>query len=599
MLTRAQQYALSRGIAAESAIAADETLARLDPLVRSAVRRRIRKLLRRVELETASTEVAHRLRLAYLYGARQTVADPEDTFSVAEAAAALPAPSSVGRTGPWLVAALSAFMLVLGGAGLWLRHALRPFVPLETPAGNLLGDKLADHVVALSRHDAAGAQASREALTNVAATTALGADGVQRINGVLSSMQAFYAPAPDPEPRPRIEAFQNAVTGLDHVLQTRALPYFVDAEIRFAPDAQPLPMSYYVQRETLARVEGKQHRVVRLWRLDTLGVAQAMLGFTRPHTPAAIVLLDQVESDLIRFTLPAAAPQGSVELTDDETREKSEPWVVELEERATKAMGAHYRSLGGALASDAIRIGTLLSRRRNLVRKWAALLRGQGMELVVPAQLFPEVDYAKELELRIPRADLDDWNDLHDELRTRLPGFEALRDRFVQGVERHEVQHRLDYARGLIPVPAFLCDVLGLESPLDAAYGSLAARSRDEASAYLAEVARPGDSPLLDVIILAHFMLDRRQLGSPYSYAALEVYAALGKALGINVEALLGRSISRERFARLAEAVWEHPPAELRDAARRAYASDFGAPLPEVSFAAARDNAYYRPDRAR
>ncbi len=599
MLTRAQQFALSRGIVAESQIAADEALARLDPFVRRAVRWRIRKLLRRVELETASSDVAHRLRLAFLFGAGQVVADPEDTASVAEAAAALPAPASVGRSGPWLVASLAALALALGGGGLWLRHALRPFVPLETPAGNLLGDVLADHVVALSRHDAASAQASREVLTNSAATAALGADGVQRINGLISSMQAFYtAPAPAPE-RPRIEAFQNAVASLDKLLQTRGLPYFVDAELRFAPDAQPLPMSYYVQKETLARADGQRHRVLRLWRLDTLGVAQALLGFTRPHTPAAIVLLDQVESDLIRFTLPAAAPQGSVELTDDETREKGEAWVVELEERATKAMGAHYRSLGGTLSSDAIRIGTLLSRRRNLVRKWAALLRGQGMELLVPARLFPEVDYAKELELRIPRADLDDWNDLHDELRTRLPGFEVLRDRFVQGVERHELQHRLDYARGLIPVPAFLCDVLGLESPLDAAYGSLAARSRDEASAYLAEVARPGDSPLLDVIILAHFMLDRRQLGSPYSYAALEVYAALGKALGINVDALLGRSISRERFARLAEAVWEHPPAELRDAARRAYASDFGAPLPEVSFDTARDFPYYRPDRAR
>ena len=404
-------------------------------------------------------DVAQRLRLAYLYGVGQTVAEPEDTASVAAAAAALPAPPSVGRTGPWLVAALSALVLALGAGGLWLRHALRPFVPLETPVGNLLGDKLADYAVALSRHDAAGAQTSRDALSNPAAGGALGPNAVQRMSSVLSSMQALYATS-DTESRPRIDAFQNAVTGLDSALEAGGLPYFVDAEMRFAPEPQPLPMSYYVQRETHARAEGQRHRVVRLWRLDNLGVAQALLGFTRPHTPAAIVLLDQIESDL------------------------------------------------------------------------------------------------------------------------------------------NEVQHRLDYARGLIPVPAFLCGVLGLENPLDAAYGTLAARSRDEASAYLAEVARTGDSPLLDVVILAHFMLDRRQLGSPYSYAALEVYAALGKALGINVEALLGRSISRERFARLAEAVWEHSPAELRDAAQRAYAADFGAPLPEVSFDAARDNPYYRPDRA-
>ncbi len=37
----------------------------------------------------------------------------------------------------------------------------------------------------------------------------------------------------------------------------------------------------------------------------------------------------------------------------------------------------------------------------------------------------------------------------------------------------------------------------------------------------------------------------------------------------------------------------------LAIAAPRAYTADFGAPLPEVSFDAARDNSYCRPDRAR
>jgi hypothetical protein len=76
----------------------------------------------------------------------------------------------------------------------------------------------------------------------------------------------------------------------------------------------------------------------------------------------------------------------------------------------------------------------------------------------------------------------------------------------------------------------------------------------------------------------------------------LEVYWALGKALGIDVERALGRAISRERFARLAEAIWERPPAHLREAAVKAYQTEFGVALPEAQLTVVRDNAYYRPD---
>ncbi|HVY31403.1 MAG TPA: hypothetical protein VHB79_32845 [Polyangiaceae bacterium] len=594
MLTRAQQYALGRGMMVESELAVEEALAPLDPLLKRLARRRIRKLLRRVELETASSDPGHRLRLAYLFGAGQRVEDPENVQQVRELVGPLPPPQSVGRTGPWLVGLLGALVLSCIAASVLVAHRLRPFAPRETPVGALLGRDLSDYTVALSRRDADAMAAAARNLTNPSASQALGAMGSQRLNDVLASMRKLDAAEGDESGR--VEAFQNAVTLLDTSLQAQQLPFFVDAEVRFAPRAQPLPMSYFVQREASAAANGKSYRVVRLWRLDDIRIHQGALGFTRPHTPAAIVLLDQVEADLVRYVLPAAAPMGSVELTDDATREKGEPWVVELEARASKAVAAHFHALGGAPAADAIRIGTLLSRRRNLVRKWAALLRGQGLELTTPVWLFPAVDYAKELELRIPRADLQDWSDLHDELHERLPGFEALRDRFAQGVERHEVQHRIEYGRGLVPVPKLLCDVLGVENPLDAPYGTLAARARDEAAAYLAEIARPGDSPLLDLVILSHFFLDQQQHGTPYTYAALEVYAAVGKALGIDVDAMLGRSISRERFARLAESVWERGPDEVREAAKRGYAADFAGELPEVSFASVREGPRYRPD---
>jgi len=594
MLQQAQQYALAQGLGAKSELAVDEALTALDPLVRALVRRRIRRLLRRVELDTASTDTAHRLALAYVYGARRVVTDPENVELVAREAAASPPPPSLGRTGPWLSLGGAILVALLATATSWWHHARRPFSPLETPAGELLGKVLADHTVAVSRRDSAHVASARATLTSAAATQALGSESVQRLAAVLHSVEAL--PGAEAERTQRVDAFQNAVAGLDRALFAARLPYFVDAEVLFSPAPQALPMSYYVQREARAKVDGKEHRVVRLWRLDDIAISQGLLGFTRPHTPAAIVLLDQIEADLVRFTLPAAAPLGQVELLDEETREKGEPWASELEGRATKAMAAHYRAVGGQLGKDAIRIGTLLSRRRELVRKWSRLLRGQGFELRAPTDLFPPESYSQQLELRVPRADLNDWQDLHAELRERLPSFEALRDRFVQGVERHEVQHRIDYERGLMPVPPLLCRIMGLDNPLDAPYGSLPARARDEASAFLAEVARPGDSPLLDVVILAHFMLDKQQLGGAYSYAALEVYGALAQALGMDVERALA-VISRERFARLAAAIWERSPSELREAAHKAYLTEFGVALSDVTFHAVSENPRYRPER--
>jgi hypothetical protein len=188
------------------------------------------------------------------------------------------------------------------------------------------------------------------------------------------------------------------------------------------------------------------------------------------------------------------------------------------------------------------------------------------------------------------------WDELHDELRARLGAFEALRDRFASGVERHEIQHRLDYARGLIAVPPLLCRLLGLQSPIAENPSGLAARARDEASAYLAELARGDDSPILELVLLSHFMLDREELGTPYTYAALQVYASVGGALGLDLDEMLGQgAVSRAQFARLALAIWSRTPAEVKAAAARGYQTDYAAELPVVRIVGAQENARYRP----
>lgn len=591
MLKTLEQLALRRAAEASSSIAAEEALAPFDPLLRWLVRRRVSRLVRRAELECPSSEPAHTFRLAALLGGGKEVEAPEDEQAVFEAFRELGEPDKAVRRGPWL--SMAAVVLLAGCvvAGFGWRQATRPFSPRETPVGALLGDRLTSYVTAVARADEQRITTVRASLVE-GAPGAVGDEPARALDAVLESMQTVRTSR---EPA-ALDGFRAAVGGLSRALAAAKLPYFVDGELLPGDGGlTPLLLSYYVQSEAVARGPRGPVRVVQLWRLDDLNVAHGYLGFTRPHTPAAIVLLDRVEEHLIQITLPAAAPEGHVELVDARTREKGAAWVFEVEERASEAARAHYASLGEPLARDARRLGARLAERRELVRKWQSTLRGQGMELVVPRALFPEVKYEKELELRVPRVDLRAWKSIHDELRERLESFERLRDLYVAGVERHEVQHRFDYARGLIPVPPLLCRLLDHENPLDAPVGTLPARARDELSAYLAALAEPGDSPLLDLLVLSRFVLNADQGRSPYTYAAAAVYLALGRELGIDIEPLLGRVITRERFARLAIPVWQHEPEAIKRAAARAYAKEFGIELESVPLTERVVHRRYRP----
>jgi hypothetical protein len=593
---RAVKFALARGIAAASPIASYEALRGLDPILRLLAVRKIRRLLARAERETALREPEHLLRVAYLLAGKMALQDADQPEQVRKECAAVPAPESLGRRARWLSPSVIAAIGCLAISGL-LRHRLtRPFSPRESAAGLLLGGELTHAVVGLSNGNQSELASARESLTGARAQKVLGANTTRELTGLVANMVALRS-AELASARPRVDDYLASIVGLDRALERAQQPFFVDGEMRSSEaGVLPIPMSYYVQREVQVTDGTNVVRALWLWRLDDLSLRQGLLGFTRPNTPAALILLDQLETDLVHYILPGAAIDGLVELVDEPTREKGEPWAIEIEASATELVRGYYRGLGAPLGVEAAHIGSLLSRRRSLVRKWQAALRGQGFEFRIPDDFLPKADYSAQLELRIARNELEEWDELHAELRERAMAFEALRDRFARGIERHEIQHRLDYARGLIAVPPFLCRLLGLDSPIAENPTSVAARARDEASAYLAELARADDSPVLETILLAHFMLDREVAGSPYTYAALQVYASLGVALGLDLDDFLGtHGVSRSGFSRLALAIWAHSPAELKAAAAQGFETDYGAKLADVRQLSARDNRRYRP----
>src|SRR6201999_4491591 len=97
-----------------------------------------------------------------------------------------------------------------------------------------------------------------------------------------------------------------------------------------------------------------------------------------------------------------------------------------------------------------LEVGTLLAKRRMLVRRWRRTMADGGNLLRVPERLIPEADYGKSLHLRVANEELYDWDELHGDLLSKknYAAFLRLRDPYVLAIERHEVEHRLDFARG-------------------------------------------------------------------------------------------------------------------------------------------------------
>lgn len=589
---------------AETGVADDcaAALVGVDPIVRRAAARKVRRLLVEAERSTTLSDPAHLARLASVQLARGL---PEASFDDVEGVraeyAALP-PAVAPRRGPWLTTLLACLIVALPSAGLLAWRFTRPFTPAALPGGALLGDGLTRYIVLLGARDPdetrAGLDAIRARVRGPEGQVA-GAEGAARLTRLLDAADAVshLASADDPGVRAATDAFFSAAQDVSAGLAQHGTPFYVDPDVNVTQrGVDPLLVTFYVEHEATAVQGSAQHRVVHLWRFDRLNYRQHFLGYTRPSSGAALVLLDQIESDLVRYVLPALPDGERLEIVDEQTSIADPPWARELTTRGAAALRRHFAAALQAPDSQLLRAGRLLAARRSLVRRWRTDLASLGLVFRVPERLVPEADYAEELRLRVPTAQRMEWDDLHDELMQRpvLAAFEAARADYAATVERHELQHRIDYGKGLRPLPDALARSLGVSDVLDTPEGGLAARSRDELSAYLASAASD-ESPLLALLLLARFGVDQNNLGGPYWYAAYHVFAGVAEELGLDPRALAGRgSISPERFSRLVLAVIDKEPAELRAALGRAYARTFGEGVPQVTVTVKQTNRPWR-----
>jgi hypothetical protein len=585
--------ALAEGARQGSHVSARSALRALDPLLRLVAVRRMARLIERAKRESSSDDPAHVLRVAALLAVRPVPDAALDDAPAVEAELAALGPFAIRRRPPWWTLGALAAVVSVVAAVFAARSVLAPFDARATPAGHVLEAGLGEFVRTVGGRP--GTRASKRAVvTSKASKQAFGDGGVATLERLLDAAERLAAASHEDSGSKERDGYLAAAEAVARLLADKKLPYFVDADVLSGTGFRPILMSSYVEREVSLEVGGLGVRALHLWRLDRLGVRFGALGYTRPRTPAALVLLDQVETDLVRWVLPALPEGESMELVDAESRLRPEPWVTDVERRAAGVLRRHYEPFRSDPAVE--RVGRLLARRRALVKKWTASLSGQGLSFNVPERLVPEGDYAKELEIRITRANLREWDELHDELLSRetLAGFAKLRDRYTLSIERHEAQHRWDFSRGFVPLPELVARMVGAENPLDAPEGGYAASVRNEFSAYLAQLGTGPDSPLLDLVLMTRLSLSRDTVGTAHSHAAVTCLLAVGRELGIAPEPYLERGMRRRDVADLFLALVSHPPAKLRDAARTAFATSFGVPLPAVTRRDVRDNRPWR-----
>jgi hypothetical protein len=598
LIQRIALEALGKGIEHGTIEECDPPLAAHDPILRAFARKRIRSALRDAGLLTAVQQPLHLLRVAFLIVARRHASsDHDDVERVAREQLELRRSVAPPRRGRWLSTTLLAGLLIAFGSVAVILDATRAFDPRASAAGSILSGPVSQHLVALSRSDSARLERARSGALDGIAEKAFGEQGTAKLGELLAAAESL-AEAKSSERLAARDGFLSAAENFNHLLDQRSLPYFLDADV-LVTESGPMPLlvSFYIERDVSMTSNDKGVRAIHLWRLDKLNFRHNFLGYTRPRTPAAMVLLDQIETDLVRHVLPAIPPDEPMVLVDERTEAREPAWAVELSRRAGQLIRRHFERVPPDQIDGVENVGRLLARRRALVRKWRAEVRGLGFELVVPERLVPENDYVTDLENRVPRSNLIEWQEIHESLMSRdgYNAFLRLRNRYVWSVERHEVQHRLDYARELVPVPEILAKRLGVENPIGVEEGSLPARARDELSAYLASIAQANDSPLLELVLLARFLFDETNLGGPYSYAALAAYEGIGKELGLDADALLGVGpIGRERLTRLFYAVNERPSDEIRAAASRFYRSAYGQELPTVEVRSSKANPEWR-----
>jgi hypothetical protein len=635
--------AVDRGGSIDEAFAA---LSGIDPLLRSGARRRLREAHADAVLATPGWRsgqgehgALHVMRVTYLYAAR-AVPGPDQIADALAVAAAYEAARAHMKPAPrlWWATALLVVGVALG-AGVGGLAALRASRPPQradaaqratVPPGGAYADggkpdanALVSHalerdvpgyLIALDRWsqarrkggDAAEIASIEEALAQARAgalapevRAAFGERGARCLEDLLARARAAAESPAGPSGDAAGDALMQSLGALNDALAGAGLGYFVDGDVIERTDGDRRLVIIYtfsVEGVTLFQVSrgttpaalaagDDRVRSLHLRRLDHLNWTHTLLGFTRPHLREAVVLLDQVDENLVTYVLPGLGPDASVELFDDDDAAMP-PGAAAVRARAGELVRTEYAAAPGLDRAAAARLGLGLARRRALFDGWQARVRARGITVQEPTTLKIGLDYGKALRGLVPDAELDELTAIDAELGDAhlTEVYAQLREVLVRSVERHEVQHRVDFARD---DPGFMPKALARyvgPAERNGEERRHAALARDELSAYLGELARDEQTPRVNLSMLSRFLFKRRMWGTPECYAALVILEGLAAELTIPIAngagLLQGGQIDRDALATAYLAITAREGSELRAAARRLWEKLFEGELP-------------------
>jgi len=615
MVPRHVEAALTQGIEADSEAVAREAATTADPLLRSLVKRGVRRRLLATMAELATTygvdpAPAHVMRVAVLQLRNQQLADAGDAGLVTAAFAALPRRRPPSRL-PWLIVLVVAGLVLAVGGIAWIVLATEPGppaskvytrpvvaermdayqvggVPLHDAALEaMLRDGLVTAVVSVDRYtraldrgehvDPGELAAKLQALAGrteiTARSPALAKAWVALMNQLVSwsnlspKVAVFESASNELVMRSHDVSFQLAALGLG---------YFLDADVTTRGNSRDAWLyAYRVELISIVERGREPMRVLNLRRLDQLNYAETKFGMQGEELGDPLVLLDQIDENVATRDLRVLADTGSFRIGGDDWMDGN---TAALELRA-KVDGAVRRELTTALGVDGpngATVGALLNERAALLGDW----KHQGMHLRTIETVFLPDTLLEQVGKSVPKLELR----RADQIETKLAELGAARiaanlgDALRVSVARHEAQHGYDVETPLRQPP----DVEALVGPVEnnGQTDHFATRVRNETSAYLSQIASDPATPHWALWTLADFAFDRSQWGGVYSHVAVIVLVELASQLGAKPDdwLIVRGKVDRDRLAALAGVIASADGARLRQAAAASWTRLFGVP---------------------
>lgn len=414
-------------------------------------------------------------------------------------------------------------------------------------------EAISDWVVSLDRLTRLLAEGSlqsslREARDNLEAhekaiiELAVGPDGAPLPSSILEATTAALeagraATAAGDDWEAREDAFAEAVRRWNRALREQRLGYFFDAYAALYPGrgevglfafrVEAAPRYRHTDPDTAS--SPTHIDALHLRRIDRLNLVQFLLGYTSRRMDVAVVLLDKLEHQLATRLGPALVPSASMPLElDDDT-----PLASAIKTRAgqlvREAFYAAFPNENQALTE----LGELLQRRDALFTRVNNRLAPRGISMRVPERLEIAPDYLDQLERVAAPGDRAELADLQDRLTApsmrRL--FSRLLMRHASSVERHEVQHRLDYADPEFAVPSALLGAMGVSDTEDNRKKTSIERASAELSAYAAELARDPGWVMVNLALLTEHLYDGS--GGAEGWSAILILDGLADLTGV------------------------------------------------------------------